>query len=69
VTAARNLHEVGERVGVQRIAVVSLIATDRFTAGYGAAMPKMRTQLVAARTVAESLRGETGAEARSTTPS
>jgi hypothetical protein len=36
-TAARNLHEVGERPGVQRIVVVSIIGTDRFTAGYGAA--------------------------------
>jgi hypothetical protein len=96
VTAARNLHEVGERAGVQRIVAVSIIGTDRFTSGYGAAkiaheeahasrpiparilraaqfhelvpllvdwgrqgdvsyVPKMRTQLVAARTVAESL--------------
>ncbi len=36
-TAARNLHEAGERAGVQRIVVVSIIGTDRFTAGYGAA--------------------------------
>src|SRR6266511_2417978 len=35
--AARNLHEVGERAGVQRIVVVSIIGRDRFTAGYGAA--------------------------------
>jgi uncharacterized protein YbjT (DUF2867 family) len=95
-TAARNLQEVGERAGVQRIVVVSIIGSDRFTAGYGAAkvaheramlsgpipvrilraaqfhefvaqllewgrqgevsfVPKMRTQLVAARTVAEAL--------------
>jgi len=95
-TAARNLHEAGERAGVQRMVVVSIIGTDRFTAGYGAAkiaheqamlsgpipvrvlraaqfhefvaqlvewgtqgevsyVPKMRTQLVAARTVAEAL--------------
>jgi len=94
--AARNLHEAGRRAGVQRIVVVSIIATDRFTAGYGAAkvaheqamlsgplparvlraaqfhefvaelvewgrkgdvsyVPKMRTQVVAARTVAEAL--------------
>jgi uncharacterized protein YbjT (DUF2867 family) len=37
VTAARNLQEVGERSGVGRIVVVSIIGTDRFTAGYGAA--------------------------------
>jgi len=95
-TAARNLHEVGERAGVQRIVVVSIIGTDRFTTGYIAAkvaheramqsgpipvrilraaqfhefvaqflewgrqgdviyVPQMRTQLVAARTVAEAL--------------
>ena len=94
--AARNLQGVGERAGVRRIVVVSIIGCDRFTAGYGAAklaheramlsgpipvrvlraaqfhefvaqlvewgrrgevsyVPKMRTQLVAARTVAEAL--------------
>jgi uncharacterized protein YbjT (DUF2867 family) len=96
VTAARNLQTAGQQAGVQRIVVVSIIATDRFTAGYGAAkgaheramlsgpipgrvlraaqfhefvpqlvewgtrdgvayVPKMRTQLVAARSVAEAL--------------
>ena len=95
-TAARNLHEAGTRAGVRRIVVVSIIGTERFTAGYGAAkiaheramlsgpipvrilraaqfhefveqlfawgrqgdvvyVPRMRTQLVAARTVAEAL--------------
>jgi uncharacterized protein YbjT (DUF2867 family) len=94
--AARNLHEAGERAGVQRMVVVSIIGCDQFTAGYGAAkvaheqamlsgpipvrvlraaqfhefvaqlvewgrqgevsyVPKMRTQLVAARTVAQAL--------------
>jgi uncharacterized protein YbjT (DUF2867 family) len=94
--AARNLQEAGERAGVQRIVVVSIIGCDRFTAGYNAAkvaheqamlsgpipvrvlraaqfhefvaqlvewgrrgevsyVPKMRTQLVAARNVAEAL--------------
>jgi uncharacterized protein YbjT (DUF2867 family) len=94
--AARNLHEVGERAGVRRIVVVSIIGCDRFTAGYGAAkvaheramlsgpipvrilraaqfhefvaqlvewgrqgdvsyVQEMRTQLVAAGTVAEAL--------------
>ena len=92
----RNLQRAGERAGVQRFVVVSIIGIDRFTAGYGAAkqvheqvmlagpipvriaraaqfhefvpqlvdwgtqdgvsyLPKMRTQLVAARTVAETL--------------
>ena len=95
-TAARNLQEVGSRAGVRRMVVVSIIGTDKFTAGYGAAklaheqaalagpvpaqilraaqfhefvevlmawgrqgevcyLPPMRTQLVAARTVAEAL--------------
>src|SRR3954469_19899308 len=35
--AARNLHEAGERAGVQRMVVVSIIGCDRFTGGYGAA--------------------------------
>jgi uncharacterized protein YbjT (DUF2867 family) len=95
-TAARNLQEAGSRAGVRRIVVVSIIGTDKFTAGYGAAklaheraalagpvparilraaqfhefvevlmawgrqgevcyLPAMRTQLVAARTVAQAL--------------
>ena len=36
-SAARNLHEAGERAGVRRMVVVSIIGTDRFTAGYGVA--------------------------------
>jgi uncharacterized protein YbjT (DUF2867 family) len=36
-TAAGNLQQTGERAGVGRIVVVSIIGTDRFTAGYGAA--------------------------------
>jgi uncharacterized protein YbjT (DUF2867 family) len=95
-SAARNLIAAGERAGVQRIVVVSIIGTDKFTGGYGAAkaaheqamlagsiparilraaqfhefvaqlvdwgtqgeigyVPSARTQLVAARTVAEAL--------------
>jgi uncharacterized protein YbjT (DUF2867 family) len=95
-TAARNLHAVGEAAGVKQIIGISIINTDRFTNGYGAAkvvhekaleagpvpatilrasqfhefveqllewgrqgdasyVPKMRTQLVAARTVAETV--------------
>jgi uncharacterized protein YbjT (DUF2867 family) len=95
-TATRNLHEAGERAGVRRIVVVSIIGIDRLSGGYNAAklaheramlsgripvrilraaqfhefveqlvdwgrqgdvsyVPKMRTQLVAARTVAEAL--------------
>lgn len=95
-TAARNLQQAGERAGVQRIVVVSIINTDRLKGGYAVAkvaheqttlsgpiparvlraaqfhefveqlvqwgkqgdvayVPEMRTQLVAARTVAEAL--------------
>jgi uncharacterized protein YbjT (DUF2867 family) len=95
-TAAKNLQEAGQRVGVQRIVAVSIINTDRLHGGYAVAkaaheqailsgpiparvlraaqfhefveqlvqwaaqgdiayVPKMRTQLVAARTVAEAL--------------
>jgi uncharacterized protein YbjT (DUF2867 family) len=95
-TAARNLHEAGRRAGVEQMITVSIIGTDRFPTGYGAAklaheqaalagpirarivraaqfhefvaqlvewgtqgeiafVPNMRTQLVAARAVAEVL--------------
>lgn len=95
-TAARNLHDAGQRAGVEWMVAVSIIGCDQFKGGYGAAVaaheqavlagpiparllraaqfdefvallvdwgrqgdvayvPKMRTQLVAARTVAESL--------------
>jgi uncharacterized protein YbjT (DUF2867 family) len=95
-TSTRNLQEAGERAGVQRMVVVSIIGIDKYTGGYSAAkldheramlagpiparvlraaqfhefvaqlmdwgrrgdvayVPKMRTQLVAARTVAEAL--------------
>ena len=95
-TAARNLQDAGQEAGVQRMVVVSIIGTDRFTHGYGAAkvaheqamlagpipalvlrasqfyefvplimewgsqgdvayVPRMRTQPVAARAVAEVL--------------
>jgi uncharacterized protein YbjT (DUF2867 family) len=95
-TAARNLHEAGQRAGVARMVVVSIVGCDKFVGGYGAAkvahekaalsgpiparvlraaqfhefveqlvqwgargevsyVTNMRTQLVAARTVAEAL--------------
>jgi uncharacterized protein YbjT (DUF2867 family) len=95
-TATQNLGEAGARAGVRKLVVVSIIGTDRYTAGYGAAklaheraaltgpiparilraaqfhefvevlmgwgrqgdviyLPQMRTQIVAARTVAEAL--------------
>jgi uncharacterized protein YbjT (DUF2867 family) len=94
--AARNLQEAGERAGVRRMVVVSIIGCDRFSGGYNVAkvaqeravlagpipvrivraaqfhefveqlvdwgrqgdvsyLPEMRTQLVAARTVAQAL--------------
>jgi uncharacterized protein YbjT (DUF2867 family) len=95
-TAAENLQRLGEQAGVERIVVVSIIGTDRYRGGYGAAkvaherrsqagpvparivraaqfhefvplmiewgrrgdvtqVPNMRTQAVAARTVAETV--------------
>jgi uncharacterized protein YbjT (DUF2867 family) len=95
-TAARNLHQAGERAGVRQVVMVSIIGIDTATGGYSLAklrheeahldgplparvlraaqfhefvgqlvdwgrqgdvtyVPKMRTQLVAARTVAEAL--------------
>ena len=97
-TAARNLQEVGEEAGVQRVVLVSIVGADRFTGGFLAAkaaheqallagpipvrilratqfhefvpqmvewgtqgdvvyVPRIRTQLVAARAVAEALAG------------
>lgn len=95
-TATRNLQDAGERAGVRRIVVVSIVGIDKLTGGYNAAklaheramlagpiavrvlrasqfhefvaqlvewgtqgevsyVPQMRTQIVAARTVAEAL--------------
>jgi len=95
-TSASNLQRAGENAGVQRVVTVSIIGTDRFNGGYGAAkiahekvtlagpipahvlrasqfhefvgqlvdwgtrdgvgyVPRMRTQLVAARSVAVQL--------------
>jgi uncharacterized protein YbjT (DUF2867 family) len=95
-TAARNLQDYGDKAGVQRLVIVSIIGIDDYIGGYGAAkkahenaaldgpipttilrasqfhefvetltqwgtqgdtayLPAMRTQLVAARTVAEAL--------------
>lgn len=94
VTAAGNLQRAAEEAGAQRIVVISIVGTDRFAGGYGAAkvaheqasaagsvpvvvlratqfhelvsqlldwgrrdgvieIPEMRTQIVAARAVAE----------------
>jgi uncharacterized protein YbjT (DUF2867 family) len=36
-TATRNLQEAGERAGVRRLVVASIIGIDRFTGGYNAA--------------------------------
>jgi uncharacterized protein YbjT (DUF2867 family) len=96
IASARNIQEVGAQAGVRRIVLVSIVGTDRFSAGFLAAklaheqallagpipvqilratqfhefvpemvewgrhgdvivVPKMRTQLVAARSVAEAL--------------
>jgi uncharacterized protein YbjT (DUF2867 family) len=108
-TAARSLQEAGERAGVRRIVLVSIIGADRFSSGYNVAkiaheqamlsgpvparvlraaqfhefveqllewgrqgevtyVPKMRTQLVAARTVAEAVVGLATDQHAPTTP-
>lgn len=36
-TAARNLHQVGQRAGVRRLVGVSIVSTDRYVAGYSVA--------------------------------
>src|SRR5215211_4042270 len=62
-TATRNLQEAGERAGVRRLVVVSIIGIHEFveelmrwgTQGDVSYVWKMRTQLVSARTVAEAL--------------
>ena len=38
-TAARNLHDAGERAGVQRLVTVSIIGIDEFIGGYSAGKP------------------------------
>jgi uncharacterized protein YbjT (DUF2867 family) len=104
VTAARTLQRAGVRAGVREAVVVSIIGTDRFSGGYGAAkvaheqawragpipvrvvraaqfhefvgqlldwgtrdgvamVPQMRTQIVAARAVAEVIADVVGADA------
>ena len=47
--AARNLQELGERAGVQRIVVVSIIGIDRFSAGYSAAKLAHERALLSSR--------------------
>ena len=104
VTAAHNLQQAGVRAGVRQAVVVSIIGTDRFAGGYGAAqvaheqawlagpipvrivraaqfhefvaqlldwgtrgdvamVPEMRTQIVAARAVAEVIADVVAADA------
>jgi uncharacterized protein YbjT (DUF2867 family) len=36
-TATRNLHEAGEQAGARQMIVLSIVGTDRFAGGYGAA--------------------------------
>jgi uncharacterized protein YbjT (DUF2867 family) len=103
--SAKNIQEVGERAGVRRIVLVSIVGTDRFSAGFLAAkfaheqallagpipvqilratqfhefvpemvewgrqgdvilMPRIRTQLVSARSVAEALANMVGGSER-----
>jgi hypothetical protein len=46
-TAARNLQAAGERAGVRRMVVVSIIGADRFAGGYAAATYKHEQEAAA----------------------
>ena len=46
-TSARNLQEAGERAGVRRLVVVSIIGIDRFSGGYNAAKVAQEQALLA----------------------
>ena len=46
-TAARNLQEEGERAGVARMVVVSIIGIDRFSSGYNAAKAAHEQAMIA----------------------
>src|SRR5580704_8953114 len=56
-TAARNLQEAGSRAGVRQMVVVSIIGTDKFTAGYGAAKLAHERASLAGPVPARILRG------------
>ncbi|MFL5869953.1 MAG: SDR family oxidoreductase [Solirubrobacterales bacterium] len=55
-TATRNLQRAGERAGVGRIVVVSIIATDRFAGGYGLAKQAHERAMLAGPVPAQILR-------------
>jgi uncharacterized protein YbjT (DUF2867 family) len=54
--SARNLQQLGEQAGVQRIVVVSIIGIDRFTAGYYAAKQAQEQAMLAGPVPARILR-------------
>jgi uncharacterized protein YbjT (DUF2867 family) len=54
--ATRNLHAAGQRAGVRRIAVVSIIGSDRFASGYGAAKVSHERAMLAGPVPARILR-------------
>jgi uncharacterized protein YbjT (DUF2867 family) len=55
-TATRNLQEAGARAGVQQVLVLSIIGTDRFGSGYGAAKLAHEQAMLAGRVPARILR-------------
>ncbi len=55
-TAARNLHDAGTRAGVDRMIVISIVGTDRITAGYGAAKRAHEREALAGPIPAQILR-------------
>jgi uncharacterized protein YbjT (DUF2867 family) len=54
--SARNLQQLGEQAGVQRIVVVSIIGIDRFTGGYYAAKQAQEQAMLAGPVPARILR-------------
>ncbi len=55
-TAARNLQQAGARADVRQIVAVSIIGTDKFTAGYGAAKATHERETLAGPVPAQILR-------------
>lgn len=55
-TAARNLQQAGQQAGVGRVIAMSVIGTDQFTAGYGAAQVAHEQAMLAGPVPAHVLR-------------
>ena len=55
-TAARNLHEIGERAGVKRMVEVSIVSTDRYASGYSVAKAAHEKAMMAGQIPVQVLR-------------